>query len=108
MKLNTAIFKGIFDNWKHDWKTNKPLFFLELIGTLGCMMAAGSLAFMAPKPDLLIVYSFYLVGSTTLALSSYLRNNGFWVVLNLFFMTVDLIGIYNTCSGSACLARLLG
>lgn len=89
------IFKGIFDNWKHDWKHNKPLFFLELIGTLGCVVAAGSLALLAPNPNLLLTYGAYLVGSSTLTVSSYMRNNGWWVLLNMFFFSVDLLGIYN-------------
>jgi hypothetical protein len=37
-----------------------------------------------------------MIGSSTLALSSYLRNNGFWVILNLFFFSVDIIGLTNT------------
>ena len=62
------------------------------------MVAAGLLALTAPKPNLVLVYSAYMVGSSTLATSSYLRNNGFWVVLNMFFFTVDVIGLYNTLS----------
>ena len=93
-----SIFSGILDNWKRDFKENKLIFWLELIGTLGCMVAAGLLALTAPKPNLVLVYSAYMVGSSTLATSSYLRNNGFWVVLNMFFFTVDVIGLYNTLS----------
>ena len=93
-----SMFQGILDNWKKDWKENKLIFWLEMIGTLGCMAAAGLLALTAPKPDLVLVYSAYMIGSSTLATASYLRNNGFWVVLNLFFFTVDVIGLYNTLS----------
>ena len=92
------VFVGILDNWKKDFKENKLIFWLELIGTLGCMVAAGTLALTAPHPNLIMVYCAYLVGSSSLTASSYLRNNGFWVVLNLFFMTVDCIGLYNTLS----------
>ena len=94
--LNKNIFSDILDNWKKDFKENKLIFWLEMIGTLGCMTAAGLLALTAPKPDLVLVYSAYMVGSSTLTVSSYLRNNGFWVVLNMFFFTVDVIGLYNT------------
>jgi hypothetical protein len=93
------VFQGIFDNWKHDWNNNQLLFWLEVIGTAGCVVAAGSLALLAPKPDLIFTYSAYLVGSSTLMVSSYMRNNGWWVLMNAFFMTVDIIGIYNTLTG---------
>lgn len=94
--FNKSFFTGILDNWKKDFRDNKLIFWLEMIGTIACMIAAAMLALTAPKPDLIMVYSAYLVGSTTLATSSYLRNNGFWVILNLFFMTVDIVGLTNT------------
>lgn len=91
-----AVFQGIFDNWKHDWKNNQLLFWLELVGTLGCVIAAGSLAAMAPHPNLIITYVAYMVGSSTLAVASYMRNNGWWVLLNAFFFTVDVVGLTRT------------
>lgn len=93
------IFQGVLNNWKHDWNTNRKLFWLELIGTLGCVLAAGSLAAMAPHPNLIVVYLSYMVGSSTLTVSSYMRNNGWWVLLNLFFFTVDCIGLSKTLLG---------
>ena len=93
MQFNKNIFTGVLDNWKKDFRENKLIFWLELIGTLGCVLAAGSLALLAPHPNLVMTYAFYLVGSSTLSVSSYLRNNGFWVILNLFFMVVDIFGM---------------
>jgi len=91
-----AIFNGILDNWKHDYKHNPAIFWLELIGTLGCVVAAGSLALLAPHPNLILTYCAYLVGSTSLSISSYMRNNGFWLLLNMFFAIVDIIGLTKT------------
>lgn len=91
-----AIFKGIFDNWKHDWKHNQLLFWLEFVGTLGCVVAAGSLAWYAPNPNLVLTYIAYMVGSSSLMVSSYMRNNGWWVFLNAFFFVVDVIGLTRT------------
>jgi uncharacterized membrane protein YesL len=93
------VFQGIFDNWKHDWRHNQLLFWLELVGTIGCVIAASSLALLAPNPNLVVTYCAYLVGSSALMVSSYMRNNGWWVVLNAFFMLVDIIGLYNTLKG---------
>lgn len=97
--FNKQFFTGIVDNWKKDLRDNKLIFWLEMLGTAACMIAAGTLALTAPHPDLIVVYSAYLVGSTSLATSSYLRNNGFWVILNLFFMIVDIVGLTNTLIG---------
>lgn len=94
-KMKKNIFKGIFDNWVHDFHHNPVLFWLEFVGTLGCVVASSSLAIMAPNPNWYLTYGAYLVGSSTLTVSSYMRNNGFWVVLNVFFATVDIIGLVN-------------
>lgn len=93
MKAN--IFNGVLDNWKHDWKNNRKLFWFEAVGTAGCVVAAMTLAFTAANPNMLAVYFAYLVGSTNLVASSYIRNNGWWLLLNLTFMVFDCIGIYN-------------
>jgi hypothetical protein len=98
MKINKEMFNGIVDNWKKDLRENPLMFWLEMVGTLSCMVAAGMLALTAPHPNLLMVYTAYMIGSSTLAVSSYMRNNGFWVILNLFFFTVDIIGLTNTLS----------
>lgn len=89
------IFQGILDNWKHDWANDRRLFWLESIGTLGCVVAAATLAITAANPNMLMVYCAYFVGSSHLVASSYIRNNGWWVLLNLVFMLFDSIGIYN-------------
>jgi hypothetical protein len=96
MKIDKSFFTGIVDNWKKDFRDNKLIFWLEMVGTLGCMVAAGLLALTAPTPPLLYVYIAYMIGSSTLATASYLRNNGFWFILNLFFFSVDIVGLFNT------------
>lgn len=92
------IFKGLLDNWKHDWKNDQRLFWLETIGTLGCVIAAVILALTAPAPKLLYVYSAYMVGSCSLMTAAYIRNNGWWVCLNAFFLLFDTIGLYKVLS----------
>lgn len=87
------MFKGIIDNWIKDFKTNPVVFWLELIGILGGMIAAGTLALTVPHAPFFFIYGSYIVGSTCLIISSYLRNNGFWVILNMFFFSIDIIGI---------------
>jgi hypothetical protein len=87
------LFKNIIDNWIKDFKTNPVLFWLEFVGILGGMIAAGTLALTVPNAPFFFVYGSYIVGSTCLITSSYLRNNGFWVILNIFFFSIDIIGI---------------
>lgn len=93
------FYSGIIENWRKDLRENKVIFWVEMFGTLSCMMASGSLALTAPNPNLLWVYTFYLLGSSSLMVSSYMRSNGFWVLLNLFFWCVDVVGLWNTWNG---------
>lgn len=94
--INKSFFAGIWENWQKDLRDNKPLFWLEMFGTFVCMIASSTLAFTAPHPNLLLVYGAYMTGSSTLMITSYMRNNGFWVMLNAFFFSVDVIGLTNT------------
>lgn len=97
--FNRQFFDAIIDNWRKDLRDNPVVFWIEMLGTISCMIASGTLAIMAPKPNLIEVYCFYLVGSTSLIISSYMRSNGFWVFLNMFFWCVDVIGLWNTLKG---------
>ena len=94
-KFLGGIFSGIFDNWKYDFHNNKPLFWLEFFGTVMCIITAAVLAFTARKPDMILIYSMYLSGSSSLAIVGYLRSNGFFVMVNVCFLVVDIIGLIN-------------
>lgn len=97
--FNKQFFDGIIENWRKDLRENPVIFWVEMFGTLFLMLAGGTLALTAPNPNLLVVYSFYLTGSSSLMVSSYMRSNGFWVFLNLFFWCVDIVGLVNTLRG---------
>jgi hypothetical protein len=97
--FNKQFFDGIIENWRKDLRENPLVFWIEMAGTLSCMIASGSLAITAPNPNLLEVYFFYLCGSSLLMVSSYMRSNGFWVFLNLFFWCIDIVGLWNTWHG---------
>jgi hypothetical protein len=97
--FNRQFFDGIIENWRKDLRENPIVFWIEMFGTLSCMMASGTLALTAPNPNLILVYLFYLTGSSSLMISSYMRSNGFWVFLNLFFWSIDIVGIYKTLHG---------
>jgi hypothetical protein len=87
------LFKGIIDNWIKDFKDNPVLFWLELVGIVGGMIAAGTIAFTVPTVPFFFVYITYITGSSCLIIASFLRNNGFWVILNFFFVSIDVMGI---------------
>lgn len=97
--FNRQFFDAIVENWRKDLRENPTVFWIEMLGTLSCIIASGSLALAAPHPNLLVVYSFYLMGSSLLMVSSYMRSNGFWVFLNMFFWCVDIVGLVNTLKG---------
>lgn len=93
------MFKGVIDNWINDFRTNPLLFWLELIGILGAMGGAGMLALTVPDVPFFLVYTSYIIGSTCLIIASYLRKNGFWIILNMFFVTIDIVGIFHLLVG---------
>ncbi len=81
-------------NWAHDLVHNPWVFGLELLGTVSAMLAATILAWYVPQPPFLLVYGLYILGSTCLAVASYLRHNGFWWMLSVFFVSIDILGVY--------------
>lgn len=89
------IFKDFIDHWKHDWKTNKVLFWLELIGFSGAILAALLLSFWINAAPFVLIYSLFLIGSGSMLIASYIRRNGFWVLMNLGFILIDINGFIN-------------
>jgi hypothetical protein len=102
------LFKGIIQNWITDFKENPLLFWLELIGILGGMIAAGLLALTVPTPPFFLIYTSYIIGSSCLAASSYIRNNGFWVILSCFFIMIDVIGLTHLIMSYHLVSKFLG
>jgi len=84
---------GIIAFWQETWRTNKPLFWAEAIGTLCGMTAAFTMSIQSPNPNLLLVFTFYIISAILLMYSNYIRHSGWMVVLMTFYLVVTTYGL---------------
>jgi hypothetical protein len=85
--------RGVWAFWKETWRLDKRLFFAEAIGTFLGMGAATMMGFQSPSPNLLWVFSMYLVSAILLVYSSYKRHSSWMVVLMAFYSITTTIGL---------------
>lgn len=85
---------GIIAFWQETWKTNKPLFWAEALGTFFGMAAAFVMAAMSPVPNLFIVFTFYIISAILLMYSNYIRHSSWMVVLMTFYLVTTTFGLY--------------
>lgn len=92
--------KNIFSDLKsqliHDYKNDKLIFFLESVGTIFSIIASVTLATLGKDANLLLVFSSYLIGSSSWVAAGMIRNNSFLIVLNINFTIINIIGLINT------------
>jgi uncharacterized protein (DUF983 family) len=89
------VLKDFVRTWAHDWRHNPAIFWLESTGTLVSMLASGLLASFASGPPMWIIFSLWLYGAIAMASSAYLRRNGNVMLLMLWYVGINLIGIIN-------------
>src|SRR5574343_1403288 len=85
--------RGIWAFWKETWFSSKRLFFAEACGTATGMSAATLMALQAPAPNLVLVFSLYLISAILLMYSSYKRHSSWMVVLMTFYAITTAIGL---------------
>lgn len=85
---------GIIAFWRETWRTNKPLFWAEAIGTLCGMAAALTMSLQSPNPNLLVVFIFYIVSAILLMYSNYVRHSSWMVVLMTFYLVTTTYGLF--------------
>ena len=89
------LFRDIWDFWKETWETNKILFWVEGAGSICGMIAAVIMTFGAPQPNLLVAFTFYLIGGFCLAWASYVRKFSWMVALMTFYSITTVVGLVN-------------
>lgn len=81
--------------WRNDFSERPVTAWLEFTGTLVSMLASGLLASFASAPPMWIVFSLWLYGAIAMATAAYLRHNGNVMLLMLWYVGINLIGIIN-------------
>jgi len=90
------LISGLSDQWKKDWNEHRPIFWLEMIGTLSSIAASVLVSIWANRIDLSWVFIFWMIGSISLAISSYMRSTAWPMILMIVYTVFNLIGLYNT------------
>jgi hypothetical protein len=75
------------------WHRDRLLFLLEVLGTTSSMIAAMLISMQLA--GMLTVFVFWSVGSVSLTISSYKRNNSMMMLMMLFYTALNLMGIWN-------------
>ncbi len=94
-KLGVA-FDKIVSFVRHDWHSHRIRFVLEVCGVTCNVIASILLAVTAQDPWLAHVYTLFLIASSILIYTSYLRGSTGFVVLYTVFIVIDTIGLSNT------------
>lgn len=87
------VLRTALQFWKETWTTDKPLFITEMTGTLCGMTAAAIMGFQSPEPNLLFVFSFYLISSVCFIYSNYVRESAWLLILMIFYLITTAIGL---------------
>lgn len=90
------MISGIFRQWQLDWHTNKLLFNLELLGVASSISAAILISFYPQVISLQIVFILWLIGSISLAVTSYMRSNAWPMALMVTYTVLNIVGLVNT------------
>lgn len=89
------MLSEVLARWKSDWNENKPLFWLEAIGTVSSLAAAVLISFWPNVINLVWIFSFWLIGSIGLATSSFMRKMAWPMILMITYTVLNIIGLYN-------------
>ena len=81
---------------RYDWNSHRLRFVLEVCGVTCNIIASILLAVTAQDPWLAHVYTLFLMASSMLIYTSYLRGSTGFVVLYAVFIVIDTIGLSNT------------
>ena len=81
---------------RYDWNSHRLRFVLEVCGVTCNIIASILLAVTAHDPWLAHVYTLFLMASSMLIYTSYLRGSTGFVVLYAVFIVIDTIGLSNT------------
>lgn len=81
------IFRSIYEHWLNDWRTDRTLFWIEFVGTIGSVLGTITLSVFIKTAPLLLAYSFWMFGSTFLTIGA-LRRKASWLIVLMFFNSI--------------------
>lgn len=80
---------------KKDARDNSLAFRLELIGIPSLMFGSMMIAFLLSATPWVLVYSLFVMSAIILTFTSYVRGVIMHIVLNIFYLILNLIGLFN-------------
>ena len=80
--------------------TEKSVKLLELIGVVMRVMAFGTLSIMGPNTPFLAMWIWNTIDAINLTYASWERSNRAYLILNIFWMLVGIVGIYTSIFGN--------
>ena len=80
--------------------TEKSVKLLELIGVVMRVMAFGTLSIMGPNTPFLAMWIWNTIDAIILTYASWERDNRAYLILNIFWMIVGIVGIYTSIFGN--------
>ena len=80
--------------------TEKTVKLLELIGVVMRVMAFGTLSIMGPATPFLAMWIWNTIDAIILTYASWERSNRAYLILNIFWMIVGIVGIYTSIFGN--------
>lgn len=83
----------MISRFKNDFHENPTRFLCEVICLILNAIAAGTLAITAHEPNMLMIYSVWVVASIFGMVSGYMRSSFGIVSLNIMFLVFDFVGI---------------
>ena len=93
------IIDDVLRFWMETWQVNKTLFFAEALGSLLGMGAAAIMAITAPNPNLLWVFTMYVISAIMLMYASYKRRSSWMLVLMTFYAVTTSFGLFRLLFG---------
>jgi len=77
-------------------KSEKQIEFLELIGVVMRIMAFGTLSVLNKDTPFLLMWIWNTVDAVILTYCAWERDNRPYILLNIFWLIVGVVGIYNS------------
>jgi hypothetical protein len=90
------MFNQLVEQWVKDWKYQKITFLFELVGTLSSITASVLISLYPNTINLLWIFIFWLIGSVSLMISSYLRRIAWPFLLMAVYTMFNIIGLFKT------------
>jgi len=74
---------------------------LESIGVIMRIIAFGTLSLMGPGTPFLLMWIWNTIDAVILTYAAWERGNKAYLILNIFWMLVGIVGIYTSIYGNA-------